>query len=270
MNDIVSINGISEIHDGKKIIFCKRDFVIEEFEKIKLLKNDVILITGNSDYCVDDELIKLAPSNIKKWFCQNRISKHQILESIPIGIQNSTPSKRHNDNCYHLSHGYIFEYAPIKTKKLLETKKSIFSKKNLLYANFRVETNLQERLHLKVFAKKQKHITWQDPNENYDNFIQGILDHEAVLCPNGNGPDSHRIYETAFLDRVAITFDTLQYEFIHKFFPVVCLTDLSELININKLNEKIIKAKSGFNKKYLTTTFWQEKIMDCAKKYNIV
>lgn len=270
MDDIVDINKISYVHDGQKIIFCKTDFILPEFEKIKQLKNDVILVTGNSDYCIDDRLVKLAPQNIKKWFCQNRLSLNDVLESIPIGIQNSTPSKRHNDNSYTSSHGYIWDYAPFKIKKLIEKNQNIFFKRNLIYANFTVATNTQHRSHIKNALINEKCITWEDPTEDYDKFLQGILDHEAVLCPNGNGCDTHRVYETAFLDRVAITFDPLQYKFIHHLFPVCLVESILDFKNTEDLKKKISNAKINFDKRHLSADFWIKKITDTAKYYNVI
>lgn len=63
--DFLQLNKFSELHDGKNIIFCKTDYIISEFNYIKNLKNDVILITGNSDYPITDDLANLAPKNIK-------------------------------------------------------------------------------------------------------------------------------------------------------------------------------------------------------------
>jgi hypothetical protein len=270
MNNIVDINKISHVHDGEKIIFCKTDFLLPEFEKIKHLKNDVILVSGNSDYCIDDKIVDLAPKNIKKWFCQNRASLNPILESIPIGIQNSTPSKRHNDNSYSLSHGYIWDYAPLKIKKLIEKDQKVFFKKNLIYANFTLATNIEHRAYIKNSLINEKCITWEDPTEDYDKFLQGILDHEAVLCPSGNGYDTHRVYEAAFLDRVAITFDPLQYKFIHHLFPV-CLTEsILDFKNTEDLKKKISNAKISFDKKHLLADFWIKKITDAAKYYNVI
>jgi hypothetical protein len=269
-NDAISINKISQIHDGEKIIFCKTDFIHSEFEKIKLLKNDVILITGNSDYSIGDDLVALAPKNIKKWFCQNRLSENNILESIPIGLENSEPSKRHHSNSYEFSHGYVWDHAPLKAKKLFEKNKNSFTKRNLVYANFNIETNRTHRSFIKNILIAQSCVTWENPSNNYDQFIQGILDHEAVACPVGNGADTHRIYETAFLDRVAISFDPLQYRFIHNLFPVYLVTDISEFENSSYLKIKIDEAKNNFDRKHLLADFWIQKIIDSAKHYNVI
>ena len=63
--EIVEINKLSQLHNGSGIVFCKTDFILEEFKSIERLGRDVTLITGNSDYCITEALVALAPSNVK-------------------------------------------------------------------------------------------------------------------------------------------------------------------------------------------------------------
>jgi hypothetical protein len=55
MKNFIEINKFSEIHDGEKIVFCKTDFLLNEFEQIRKIDNDVFLITGNSDNPTTDK-----------------------------------------------------------------------------------------------------------------------------------------------------------------------------------------------------------------------
>ncbi len=64
MRNYFQINKLSELHDGKNIIFCKTDFIQQEFQYINSLDNDVILITGNSDYAIDHHKFNDRPKNI--------------------------------------------------------------------------------------------------------------------------------------------------------------------------------------------------------------
>ena len=43
--NFIQLNKFTNLHDGNKIIFCKTDFLFEEFNTIKNLDSDVILIT---------------------------------------------------------------------------------------------------------------------------------------------------------------------------------------------------------------------------------
>ena len=85
---------MSEWHDGDKIIFCKTDFLDSEFSNISKITGDVILITGNSDYAITDDIVKRAPKNIKKWYAQNALTNSDLVTPIPMGIENKLESLR--------------------------------------------------------------------------------------------------------------------------------------------------------------------------------
>jgi hypothetical protein len=68
--NIIQINKFSELHNNETIIFCKTDYIFDEFKNIEKIPNDVILITGNSDYPIDESRFNLKPKNVKKWYTQ--------------------------------------------------------------------------------------------------------------------------------------------------------------------------------------------------------
>jgi hypothetical protein len=255
--NIIQINKFSNLHDGEKIIFCKTDFLFEEFEKIKKIKNDVILISGNSDYCISDKIVARAPQNIKKWFCQNRHSESFILQSIPLGLENTV-------ECKVPGHGFVWDHAHEKHDILsnFSEKKS----KDFVYANFNVNTNFHHRIALKEKSIESDHITWGEPNAAYRDYVNSILNHEAVLCAQGNDyGDNHRIYETLYLSRAAITFNTFQYKYLHYLFPTVLVTKLEQLDDIDNLKRRVDKSRKHMNTKYLDFEYWKDMILDSAK-----
>jgi len=262
MNSL-QINKISKLHNGKNIFFCKTDFIEKTFTHIQDIKNEVILISGNSDYCVDDNLVKKAPKNIKRWFCQNRLSDNDLLESIPIGIENTIA-------CSIDGHGYVWPHAiekPSIINRLKNEDKQ--SRVNLIYSNFNVNTNPSHRNKVKEHISKLDHITKDECNLNYQDFVKGVLSHEAVLCPQGNGEgDNHRIYETLHLGKVPITFNYKQFKYLHHKFPVVLINDLNELNEEHKIKEKIDNAKKQMNFKLLDENYWINRIKDETEKCN--
>ena len=40
--------------------------------------------------------------------------------------------------------------------------------------------------------------------ETYARYLTSILEHKFVLCPEGNGVDTHRLWETLYLGRIPI------------------------------------------------------------------
>ena len=244
---MIQVNKISQLHDGKNIIFCKTDWVVKEFSYIASLTNDVILVTGNSDYCITDDLVLSAPKNIKKWFCQNRLSDSTLLESIPIGIENTVACKRDG-------HGYVWDHAHEKNTILGSSLVDSTTTK-FLYSNFNVNTNLNHRTPIRQISQNNDHITWAEPSQSYTQFVKG---------------DNHRIYETLYLNRIPLTFNVEQYKYVHHLYPAVLINDLEELSDVKNLKSRISAARNKDVGDYLKIDYWLEKIYDEAKKHSII
>lgn len=259
MQDLIQINKLSKLSDGKKIIFCHTDHIIEDFKYIESLSNDVIFITGNSDYGITDKLVALAPKNIKKWFCQNRLSNHPLLESIPIGVENTIPCKREG-------HGYVWDHAHEKIR-LLSSPPSHSKPTKLLYSNFKVNTNPSHRIPVRDICQKQDHITWTDPSLSYSQYVNDILSHKMTVCPEGNGVDCHRTWEVLHLGRVPIIkknralqdFETL---------PIVAVESWDDLEDLDLIKFKYTAVKDN-SLDMLDSNYWLEKIYDESIRYNI-
>lgn len=253
MQDLIEINKFSQLHDGKTIIFCKTDFIIQEFKHIESLSNDVIFITGNSDYCITDEIVAIAPKNIKVWFCQNKLSNNPLLRPIPIGVENSIA-------CSREGHGHVWPHAAEKHDVLSQEHNIKPSK--LMYANFNINTNYHHRKLVKLTCEKSDIVTWQDPVLNYSNFVKDILDHEAVVCAQGNGPgDNHRIYETLYIGRIPITFEKKMYEKLHHNFPVIFIDNVEKLKNEEYIISELDRVKtSNYKTEMLDCQWWIEQI----------
>jgi hypothetical protein len=256
--DIIQINKFSQFHNGHNVFFCKTDYVSDILNHISKLPHDVILISGNSDYCITDEIAEKIPPNLKQWFCQNRLSDNPILTAIPLGLDNSI-------ECSVPNHGYVWPQAK-QHIELLSQQHNIEASK-LVYANFSLETN-GDRKNIADICHQADYITTdivdthhQSNERPYSDYIQNILQHEAVVCPQGNGlGDNHRIYETLSLKRIPITFNKLQYKYLHHNFPVVLIENIEELKDREVLLNRIFHARqiSNFNK--LDYNYWHNMI----------
>jgi len=258
MKDLIQTNFLSRLHNGKDIFFCKTDYLVKDFDRISKLDNEVILISGNSDYGITDTLVSQSPKNIKKWFCVNRTSYNDKLVTIPLGIENYSVCRRDG-------HGYVWPHVHEKVRLL--SQEYDVKPQEFIYSNFTVGTNVLHRSRVRQIAIGSSHINHEDPNKSdYSNYIKQILNHEAVVCPQGNGGvpegDNHRIYEVLYCGRIPLTFAKDYYKKIHHKFPVVLLDDPSELEDEKYLREKINEVKSkSFDEKYLTNKYWESLIL---------
>jgi len=247
-------NKLSELHDGKNIFFTKTDFIVKDLVAINKLNNEVILISGNSDYVIDKVHLKAIPKNLKVWFATNAIVSHPKIVNIPLGIENYKPSLREG-------HGIGYERVKIKDdfiNNFVDRKP-----KYLLYANFNVGTNFEHRNRVKNICIQTPHITWEEPNLSIENFFDRVLDFEGVVCAQGNGPgDNHRIYETLYLNRIPITFNKTLYSLLHHNFPVVLLENPEQLVDLDFISMEINKAKTKiWDKNMLDLNYWKNLIL---------
>lgn len=264
MINTIQINKLSKLHDGKNIIFSKLDLIEKEFDFISKINNNVILITGNSDFFVDDNLVNRMPNNIKFWFAQNSKTDSVKVIPIPIGLMNYEHSTRGID--YGL--GFFEDSQENYIQKYIEQSKLIKPKK-LIYSNFTVQTNPNHRNIVRDICIETEFIDWVKPDNNigycpefFNPFYNDILNYEAVVCPTGHGIDSHRVYETLYLNRIPIVFDTELYRRLHYQFPILCLPDVNLLKNKNYMEEKIIELKNkDWDQNILTSDFWENKIL---------
>lgn len=255
--DFIQINKFSSLHNGKNIIFCKTDYILEEFKNIRKINNDVILITGNSDYAIDDKIFNLKPNNVIKWYAQNALVNDNILIPLPLGLENKTPSIREG-------HG-IGYYDRVSEKENLLSRNLQISPTKKIYSNFNIDTNFSYRKIIKEICINSPHINWEDYNLTLDNFFTNILDYESVICPIGNGIDTHRLWEVLYSNRIPITIKVGDYKIyeLYKKLPIVILNNINELTDISLLNNKIIEIKSKkTNLEILDFNHWKNEILN--------
>ena len=253
--DFIQINKFSKLHDGDKIIFCKTDFIFEEFKNIEKIPHNVILITGNSDYPIDEHRFYSKPNNIKKWYAQNALINDEILIPLPIGLENKLESVRPG-------HG-IGYYDRVSEKESLLSRSIVTPSTKRYYSNFNISTNHQYRSKIKNICINSSHIDWEEYNLSLTEFFNKILEYDAVICPIGNGVDTHRLWEVLYSNRIPITIkvgDFKIYELYEKL-PIILLDSENDLYDEKLLDEKLNKIK---NKQYdislLDMVYWENLI----------
>lgn len=165
------------ILEDNDVIYSKTDYVYELFKVIKESKAKVKIITSESDYSITESLFKSKPSNVVKWFAVNVVFEHPDLIPIPLGIS--------NNNC-------------TKTLKFENIKETNNKKNKLLYINHRIETCTQSRKWIYDYFKDKPWATIRQPTLSLLDFEKELNEHEFVLCPRGNGIDTHRLWEALY------------------------------------------------------------------------
>jgi hypothetical protein len=238
-NQFFELNKLSDLHDNKNIFFCKTDYLDKDFDYISKLDNEIILISGNSDYPITDYIVNKVPNNIKKWYCQNAQSFSDLLEPIPLGLENGRESIREG-------HGVSYTHRAHIKEDILSNLSNIQAN-NFIYANFNLYTNLNYRTMVKETIVNLNYINWEDPILGFDILFNRFLSHKMVLCPPGNGIDTHRLWEILYCNRVPITIKIGSYKIyeLYSKLPILVIDDVELLKDkqyIEKEYEKIMNT----------------------------
>jgi hypothetical protein len=190
-------------------VFCYSHRILEFAGKIHYFMNEFILVTHNSDgeiYECDDIHDILNYSKLLKWYAQNTRMSHGKLVFAPIGIANS-----------QWPHGNLDNFLPENLKP----------KTKGIYFNFNVYTNLSKRMY--CFNRLKHKLEWLDevpPREN----IQRLSEYEFCICPEGNGVDTHRLWEALYVKTIPIVIKSdFTDVLLENNVPIVVLDDWSQL-----------------------------------------
>ena len=233
------------------LVFLNTDFLEVYFETIhKKINTKYILITHNSDRSISSSEMHLADEKIVHWFAQNLcIPENEKITAIPIGIENLRRLKNGRKKWFN-------KKPPVKKKSIL--------------AAFDVYTNYSERNLVIENLKNNVNIDFLkfDSSEEYFNAAK---EYRFILCPPGNGKDTHRIWECLLLGVVPIVkVDEFSSNFFKKGIPILLVDNWGEInkydqTELENLYNDLCSNPRFFE--YSSSKYWLEKIIDFREKY---
>jgi hypothetical protein len=210
------INSIETEYSNPNIVFCYSVRVAILNDKIKHFNNPFVLITHNSDQNIND-ISKinniLSNKNLIHWYAQNLALDNEKISPLPIGIQNNMWK-----NCISF----------YNDENLTDLHKR---KSQNVFMNFSINTNAEKRSKCLEILKDK--IPFLENIESCDN-LKRLSQYKFCICPEGNGYDSHRLWEALYLQTIPIVIDSDFIRIIKKHInpPMVILNDW------NDFNEK--------------------------------
>ena len=171
----------------RNLVYTHTFYVKRFFDVIRDIPKEFVVITHNGDTNVDESFIM--PDNVIKWYSQNVNVVNPKIESIPIGIENDRWFKK------------------IPKKELMSEKlKTKRQYKNLVYMNFNINTNPLKREEPYMILKNKPYITTDMQRNGYafNHYLDNLYNHKYVVCPEGNGMDTHRFWETLYMGSIPI------------------------------------------------------------------
>jgi len=267
-----SIN-FSDLIQGEKFIelannvniFYKHTHKVNDFFKSHLDYNyNFILISHNSDAYVTNNprninFVKLdehADFNLitnecKLWFAQNIELINPKLIPIPIGFPN---------NIYYSDK---FELLKINKQK----KRNI---SNLVYLNSNIKNNFLIRSHIYFLFKNVRHVTAIKGQQglNFQKFINDLRNHLFVICPEGNGIDTHLIWEAISQDCIPIVMKNNNNLFFRDKLPILWVDDFKLISDIDfLLNEYKRILYTNYDLKEYHFSYWKNYILIESKNF---
>ena len=216
--------------NGFKYIFCYTHLLQTHFKRIfeilKTIQNPFVLVCHNSDGCFWQKYESLFNlSRLKCIFTQNNMTRHDSIFHLPIGIGNS-----------QWKHGDI--------ELIMEIRQNI-SKERFIFFNFNIETNRDKRLMCYNEIEK-KGIPFLNRFGNQREYLQELSKYQFAICPEGHGPDCHRIYECLYLNVIPIMIRNNLTDYLSQHFQIVVLEKWNDLDVQNIQNLHKIENQSNY------------------------
>ena len=128
--------------------------------------------------------------------------------------------------------------------------------------NMSISTYPMERQLVWDLFKDKKWVTIgliENSIEGRTRFLREIKSHSFVLCPRGNGMDTHRLWETLYMGSIPIVKkDVWNEEF--RDLPISFINDWSDVtIELLEYEQNRIK-NTNYNLDKLTISYWIDKI----------
>lgn len=242
--------GSPDLPDKNCVVYCCGDYIAEVFDAIRAKPhNKYVLLTHNSDVNVHIGHTAYCPENIVRWYGQNmNVPAGGRFIGVPIGIANSK-----------WPHGNMDElYATQRLKTALES---------FAYLCIKIETNPAVRRrwynHCKsLHSLNIKVADWPTPRSEYLTSIHSTM---FSICPPGNGVDTHRVWESFFLNKPCIVQDAPWLDHFTElpFVRVQSSDHITKDFLIGAL-DVYKRADLRFDKMYMK--YWQELIAKDAKE----
>lgn len=218
-------------------IIYTHSFYVKQLFELGIDKK-YILITHNSDLNIDFP----PPDNVLMWYTQNVNIKHERIKSIPIGLENDV-------------------WFPEKKKKLFEMLKEPKVYKNMVYVNHNVANNPEKREGIYEYFEGFSWATVERGlnGQNIEGYLDNVYNHPFVICPEGNGIDTHRTWECLYLRTIPIEKRNINNQF-YTDLPICFVDDWEDVTEKFLFDEFKRMAETKWNLQKLNFDYWKKLI----------
>lgn len=203
------------------------------------------IVAGHSDAPITEDIVRRYP--YAKWFCVNK--QTAAVQGIPLGITNNT-----NESSVHPIYGDVH--------MMVDVAKQPRDIHNLVYMNFSIETYPNERRMVWDIFERQPWVTSETPENSMEGrrrFLQNARNHSFVLCPRGNGVDTHRLWETLYMGSIPIVIHDIAHSDWTDL-PILFVDSWDEVTEERVRKELVRIESTSWNTEKLLIGYWIERI----------
>jgi hypothetical protein len=225
------------------------------------------MITSHSDLGISKELYDANCDRAYYWITTNKYHKNAHLFGLPLGLTNHI-----NGSLLHelYSDTEQIEYA---RKGIVDKGEEGYVAKTILcYMNFSKQTNPSVREKIWDFFDKKDFVLSEYPKNTKSarlNYLQKIARSKFVICPPGNGEDTHRLWETLYVGSIPIVL----YNPVHdgwQDLPILFIKSWEDITEefLNRMWIEMGWREYNFEK--LTCSYWVNFIKNlCCEALNL-
>lgn len=254
--------------DGGGFKYVKRDFLYRRGEWRGDQMSSLIsqhstyvgktVVIGHSDIRTSkiDALI-LKKLGVSRLYAVNNQKLKNFSDSLPLGITNNcddSPIHRVLGDESHFLNANTAEY---QGENFLPT----------IFMNFTSSNNSAERNRLLNIARNISSlytVVVQSPDFTdlgRINYLRNLRTFGLVPCPEGNGVDTHRFWETLYMGGTPVVTKNPMMEVFYDNLPVIQIDSWEELANITLIESKWWKTKArNYDFELLSADYWFSRI----------
>lgn len=189
------------------------------------------------------------PDSVRVWFAQNADVRDERLIPIPIGLERDRWFPR------------------LRKKEIILTLPDA-EKTRLLYLNFNPSTHRARPALYERFGNEGWCTTELGHNGvGFFHYAQQIKRHKFVLCPDGNGMDTHRVWEALYLGSYPIVQRHVFTEEFAKALPLLVVDDWDEVTQCYLHGIYWDFASREWNWEALKIDYWEYLIKEKMCRY---
>lgn len=242
-------NNFEDIKSGSTV-YCHGDILNNLF--VFLNENgihDITLISGDNDFpsnpngatvgwpMTTKENRLPCPPNVKKWFASNAEVVNNIMKPFPTGVAKWFEMGIYPDNKNPK------EITIDRLKSVMvdvpRNKLALFSG-GCNYSNPSIRGIVQS-----IVGTNCPEVTIS-PRLSQQEYYEELQKHLFVICPPGNGKDTHRVWEALYFGAIPIVEDSEMYRYFSKLFPILIVESWFDI----RVDFLMNKYREYYNKKW--------------------